>query len=113
MDSKFAAPPVPGSIEDQTELQHIQRAYEVGLPIVQQLRHDPDYTEKDVYENFSDHHKTHRLTSGPLSGSRGLGLQVSGCYPHRRVSRLGESGRVRQATTDMLRVPEPRDPVLG
>jgi hypothetical protein len=78
MDSKFAEPPLPGTIEDQAELEHIQRAYEIGLPIVQQLRQDPDFAESDVYENFPDSHKTRRLTSGPLAGSRGLGLQVSG-----------------------------------
>jgi len=93
MDSKFAVPPLPGSIEDQAELQHVQRAYEIGLPIVQELRNDPDYTEKDVYGDFSDDRKTHRLTSGPLSGSRGLAFQVSGYYSH-RLLRLGESGRV-------------------
>lgn len=77
MDSKFAEPPLPGTIEDQAELELIQRAYEIGLPIVQRLRQDPDFTEKEVYENFSDDHKIQRLTSGPLAGSRGLGLQVS------------------------------------
>ncbi|KAJ6113273.1 hypothetical protein N7523_006590 [Penicillium sp. IBT 18751x] len=75
MDSKFVEPPLPGSIEDQAELEHIQHAYEIGLPIVQQLRQNPDFTENEVYENFSEDHKTHRLTSGPLAGSRGLGLQ--------------------------------------
>lgn len=77
MDSKVAAPPDPGSIEDQAEMQQIRRAFEIGLPIVQELRKNPDYVETDVYENFAEEHKAHRLTSGPLGGSRGLGLQVS------------------------------------
>lgn len=76
IEQRMSAPPVPGSPEDQIQLKHLQRAYEVGLPIVQQLRNDPDYVESDVYEYFSDEHKSHRLTSGPLAGSRGLGLQV-------------------------------------
>jgi hypothetical protein len=58
------------------ELQEIQRVFDIGLPIVQELRRDPDYVEKEVYQNFGDEHKTHRLTSGPLAGSRALGLQV-------------------------------------
>lgn len=76
LDNKIAAPPAPGSLDDQLEIQEIQRVFDIGLPIVQELRRNPDYVEKDVYENFSDEHKTHRLTSGPLAGSRGLGLQV-------------------------------------
>lgn len=77
MDSKVAAPPDPGSSEDVAEMQQIQRAFEIGLPLVQELRKNPDYVETDVYENFAEKHRTHRLTSGPLAGSRGLGLQVS------------------------------------
>lgn len=76
MEQRIAPPPIPGSPEDQKQLQTLQRAYEIGLPIVQQLRDDPDYVESDVYEYFSDEQKKHRLTSGPMAGSRGLGLQV-------------------------------------
>ncbi|KAJ5952903.1 uncharacterized protein N7479_011316 [Penicillium vulpinum] len=75
LDNKIAAPPAPGSLEDQMELQEIQRVFDIGLPIVQELRHNPDYVEKDVYENFADKHKIHRLTSGSLAGSRGFGFQ--------------------------------------
>lgn len=82
LDNKIAAPPAPGSLEDQLEIQEIQRVFDIGLPIVQELRRNPDYVEKDVYENFSDKHKTHRLTSGPLAGSRGLGLQVGFSFSH-------------------------------
>lgn len=73
---RIAPPPVPGSPEDQKQLEKLERAYEIGLPIVKQLRDDPDYVESGVYEYFSDEQKAHRLTSGPLAGSRGLGLQV-------------------------------------
>ncbi|KAJ5980522.1 hypothetical protein N7481_007820 [Penicillium waksmanii] len=72
---RIAPPPVPGSPEDQRQLEKLERAYEIGLPLVKQLRDDPDYVESGVYEYFSDEQKAHRLTSGPLAGSRGLGLQ--------------------------------------
>ncbi|QQK44386.1 hypothetical protein Pdw03_8287 [Penicillium digitatum] len=75
LDNKIGVPPAPGTLEDQMELQEIQRVFDIGLPIVQELRSNPDYVENHVYENFTDKHKTHRLTSGPLAGSRGLGLQ--------------------------------------
>ncbi|KAJ5542634.1 hypothetical protein N7461_008637 [Penicillium sp. DV-2018c] len=75
-DNKVSAPPAPGTLEDQAELHEIQRVFDIGLPIVQELRRDPDYVEKEVYQNFEDEHKTHRLTSGPMAGSRSLGLQV-------------------------------------
>ncbi|KAJ5571397.1 hypothetical protein N7535_005057 [Penicillium sp. DV-2018c] len=74
-DNKVSAPPAPGTLEDQAELHEIQRVFDIGLPIVQELRRDPDYVEKEVYQNFEDEHKTHRLTSGPMAGSRSLGLQ--------------------------------------
>jgi len=70
-------PPPPGSPDDDLELEQIQRVFNVGVPIVQELRNNPDYVEKDVYEHFTDEHKSRRLTSGPLAGSGGLGLQVS------------------------------------
>jgi hypothetical protein len=110
MDSKLAAPPLQGSAEDQAELQLIQRAYEIGLPIVQQLRRDPDYTERDVYGSFSDDHKAHRLTSGPLSGSRGLGLQVSDVVLSASVGFVWASltSNCQHASNT-----EPRDTVLG
>ncbi|KAF9249247.1 hypothetical protein DTO012A7_452 [Penicillium roqueforti] len=75
LDNKISSPLDPGSLEDQMEIREIQRVFDIGLPIVQELRRNPDYVEKNVYENFADKHKTHRLTSGPLAGSRGLGLQ--------------------------------------
>jgi hypothetical protein len=78
MDKKVAAPPIPGTPEDKLQLQDIQHVFDTGLPIVQRLRANPDFVEMGVYENYSEEYKTHRLTSGALGGSRGIGLQVSG-----------------------------------
>ena len=54
----------------------LQGIFDQATPIVQGLREDPDWEESDVYGNYSLEDKDHRLTSGPLRGSRGLGLQV-------------------------------------
>lgn len=70
----LSIPPTPGSEEDVNALRLLSKAYE-GLSIVQDLRNDPDYVEYEAYEDFSEEDKRHRLTSGPMSGSRGLGLQ--------------------------------------
>lgn len=78
MDRMFVAPPDFGSPEDEMELQKIERAFDIGLSIVQELRKNPEWVETGVYGDFTDEAKTHRLTSGPLAGSKGLGLQVSG-----------------------------------
>lgn len=117
MDKKIAAPPVPGTLEDQLQLQDIQHIFDTGLPLVQKLRVDPNYVEMGVYENYSEDHKTHRLTSGALGGSRGIALQVSGYGPSRFAS-LG--GRIelpvaairRKYTTQLSSYAstEPRDP---
>lgn len=42
---------------------------------MQGLRADPEWEESDVYGNYSEMDKRSRLTSGPLRGSRGLGVQ--------------------------------------
>ncbi|KAJ5110176.1 hypothetical protein N7532_002821 [Penicillium argentinense] len=91
--SYVSLPSIPGSAADLTELESIKRTYEKTLPIVKRLRQHPDYVESDVYEYFSDENKTHRLTSGPLAGSRGLGFQV------RWPSSMAASG-----TVDVFRV---------
>ncbi|RJE19702.1 thioesterase family [Aspergillus sclerotialis] len=44
-------------------------------PEVRKLRENPDYVESSVYENYSEEERAHRLSSGPLRGSRGLALQ--------------------------------------
>ena len=54
----------------------IQRLYETALPIVRDLREDPDYEESDAYGNFTEEEKVHTLTTGPLRGSGALALQV-------------------------------------
>lgn len=54
----------------------LQDVFDKAMPIVQTLRGDPDWDESDVYGNYSEGDKRARLTSGPLRGSRGLGLQV-------------------------------------
>ena len=77
IDKMVAVPPDVGSPEDEMKLQKIEHAFDIALPIVQELRNDPEWVETGVYGDFSDESKIHRLTSGPLSGSRGLGLQVS------------------------------------
>ncbi|KAJ5325877.1 hypothetical protein MYU51_001087 [Penicillium brevicompactum] len=75
VDSKVSSPPfLPGSLEDQYFSLDLQRAFD-AIPIVRELRSNPDYEEKNVYDNFADEHKSRRLTSGPLAGSRGLGFQ--------------------------------------
>ncbi|GFG10530.1 uncharacterized protein C26H8.11c [Aspergillus lentulus] len=75
MDEKVSAPAVPGTVEDAAKLEEITHVFEHGLPIVQELRNNPDYVESNAYEGFSEEDKAHRLTSGPLRGSRGLALQ--------------------------------------
>ncbi|KAF9884760.1 Thioesterase super member 4 [Aspergillus nanangensis] len=75
MDEKVSAPAEPGTPEDLTKLEEIYHVYENVLPIVKELRNNPDYVESEVYNNYTDDEKTRRLTSGPLRGSRGVALQ--------------------------------------
>ncbi|KAE8372244.1 HotDog domain-containing protein [Aspergillus bertholletiae] len=75
MDARISAPVEPETTEDGIKLEEIRRVYEIGLPIVQELRSNPDYVEVDVYGNFSEEDKKQRLTSGPLKGSRALAVQ--------------------------------------
>lgn len=77
MDRKLAPPPLPDTEEDRERLEEIRYIYEHGLPIVKELRENPDYIEADVYGNYSEEDKLQRLSSGPLRGSRGLAFQVS------------------------------------
>lgn len=79
VDRMVAPPPLPQSSEDKMAMEEIQRVFDLGLPIVQELRKNPDYVEAGVYQDYSEESKRHRLTSGPLAGSRGIALQV--CYP--------------------------------
>ncbi|KAJ6003179.1 hypothetical protein N7451_005726 [Penicillium sp. IBT 35674x] len=75
LDSKISLPPQPGSPEDEIFMKEIQRVYERGLPIVQELRNNPDYEESGVYQGMPETSKAHRLTSSALAGSRGIALQ--------------------------------------
>lgn len=70
----FFHPAEPGSKEDATQLERLRKLVD-HLPVVQGLRLDPMCDEWDAYEDFVD--KERRLTSGPLKGSRALGVQVS------------------------------------
>lgn len=67
--------PVPKSVEDEEALSVLRERFE-KLPIVQDLRANPDYAEWEAYGNFTGEEKSHRLTSGVLNGSRGIGIQV-------------------------------------
>lgn len=71
------APPPPGTDEDAKEMGKISKLLNY-YPLVSDLRKDPDYVEWEAYENFTDEEKAHRLSSGPLRGSRGFALQVGG-----------------------------------
>ncbi|EYE96937.1 PaaI family thioesterase [Aspergillus ruber CBS 135680] len=75
IEEKVAAPPVPGSLEDKIVMEELLRIYEKATPIVMELRSNPDYEESNVYQNYSEEENKHRLTAGPLRGSRGLALQ--------------------------------------
>ncbi|KAJ5945986.1 hypothetical protein N7454_002825 [Penicillium verhagenii] len=74
LDSKIGLPAQPGSREDKIYLEEIQTVFE-GLPIVKELRDNPDCVESGVYEGLPEKSKAHRLTSKALAGSRGIGLQ--------------------------------------
>ncbi|KAL2842215.1 HotDog domain-containing protein [Aspergillus pseudoustus] len=74
-NSMTSPAPLPGSEEDEYRMDRIEMFFEERLPIVKQLREDPDYVEVDVYGNYSWVDKEQRLTSGPLSGSGGLAFQ--------------------------------------
>ncbi|EEH06293.1 thioesterase [Histoplasma capsulatum G186AR] len=70
----LADPAAPGSLEDTQRVDHLRRVMD-RLEVVKQLRADPDYVEWEAYDSFSEEEKPHRLTSGPLSGSRNLPVQ--------------------------------------
>lgn len=76
--SNISSPAAPGTPEDEQRMQQIQAILGL-LPLVRRLRDDPNYSEWQAYDGFSEEDKTHRLTSGPLRGSRGLAVQVRSC----------------------------------
>lgn len=47
-----------------------------ALPIVLELRaHNADWKEWPAYSNIRPPHREHRLSTGPMAGARGLGVQ--------------------------------------
>jgi hypothetical protein len=65
-------PPLPGSAEDITSIAIIHKRA-ANLPIVQTLSNDPEWRSWYAYSKFTPEEKLHRITTGPLAGSRGLG----------------------------------------
>jgi ubiquitin carboxyl-terminal hydrolase 14 len=88
----FDNPPEPGTAEDELELQNLREEFE-ELEVVADMREDPDFVEWEAYSNWMRGDKEHRLTSGPMSGSRGLAIQV-GClvFFHRYTPSFSLSG---------------------
>ncbi|OJD11201.1 hypothetical protein ACJ73_09591 [Blastomyces percursus] len=70
----LANPAIPGSHEDARRVKHLRRVMD-SLEITKKLRADPDYVEWEAYSNFTEEEKPHRLTTGPLSGSRNIPIQ--------------------------------------
>ncbi|OTA56876.1 hypothetical protein K449DRAFT_299262, partial [Hypoxylon sp. EC38] len=71
--------PAPGSAEDEYHTSSI-RARGSSLPIVQTLSSDPSWESWDAYTGFQTQPNPQRIvqsriTTGPLSGSRGLPFQ--------------------------------------
>lgn len=64
--------PVPDTPEDAALNKYIS-AQASKLPIIQSLSNDPAFKAWDAYSTFSPTERLHRLTTGPLGGSRGLG----------------------------------------
>lgn len=72
--ARYLFPAIPGSPEDVQRFEEIRRLIEY-LPVVRKLRADPKYVEWEAYDSFTEEDKARRLSSGPLSGSRGLAAQ--------------------------------------
>lgn len=67
--------PLPGTEED-TILINTLDAQADALPIVLELRaHNADWKEWPAYSNIRPPHREHRLSTGPMAGARGLGVQ--------------------------------------
>ncbi|WEW56724.1 hypothetical protein PRK78_002173 [Emydomyces testavorans] len=64
----------PGTAEDIEAQKQIGEEFD-RLKIVKKLRADPDFVEWEAYGNFSPEEKAKRVTSGGLSGSRGISSQ--------------------------------------
>lgn len=64
--------PLPGSPDDLISIA-VTHKRAAKLPIVQALSKDPEWRSWDAYSIFTPEEKLHRITSGVLGGSRGLG----------------------------------------
>lgn len=64
--------PLPGSKEDALIVERITKKAE-ELPLVKSLTEDPDWTFHDAFAGLPVEERAHRLSTGPLGGSRGLG----------------------------------------
>jgi acyl-coenzyme A thioesterase PaaI-like protein len=64
--------PEPGTKEDAALTAYIH-SRAAKLPIVQSLSTDPAWHSWDAYSLFSPEERAHRITTGPLGGSRGIG----------------------------------------
>ena len=64
--------PLPGTPEDEALSSWIFSRAE-NLPIVKSLSSDPNFVSWPAYSAFAEHERPHRMTTGPLGGSRGLG----------------------------------------
>jgi len=70
----MSSPLIPGTPEDEIIVAYLRKKLE-SLPLVQELKANPDYSEYEAYSGFSEEDRAHRLTTGPLRGSRGLPVQ--------------------------------------
>ncbi|ESZ92412.1 hypothetical protein SBOR_7220 [Sclerotinia borealis F-4128] len=70
----LSPPPLPEPSSPPDELMtswlHAQAS---KIPLVQSLTEDPIWQSWDAYSTFTPEERPHRLTTGPLGGSRGLG----------------------------------------
>jgi acyl-coenzyme A thioesterase PaaI-like protein len=64
--------PLPGTKEDQLMVEYLAKQGE-KLPIVQSLSSDPAWESYDAYQHSSTESRPHHLSTGPLSGARGIG----------------------------------------
>ncbi|KAL3422257.1 UPF0644 protein PB2B4.06 [Phlyctema vagabunda] len=64
--------PLPNSPEDKLMVEFLAKRAS-KLPIVQSLSEDPAWESWDAYEHFKSPEAEHRLTTGALSGARGVG----------------------------------------
>jgi hypothetical protein len=64
--------PVPGSKEDKMMVAFITKQAK-KLPLVKALSEDPEWTYHDAYSGVAPEEREHRLSTGPLGGSRAIG----------------------------------------